>query len=393
MGDDFLRECHAPDLCPGHSLQDEGPFQFGVGPSKMRIRAQSHELPGKLNLMMPRFLTLSRLPFDQSCNGRVLNPSETGHTWKMTIGLFLILFISKGALASPACQNPIHHDALDSLAPFHRSAIIGKKDNRETYEEYAANPFRGMTVDDVYNEFSATGAFNCGARESANIVLRKNLLVLNAHAFYKSDGSCTPKFNGDFSECYFEKVDRNGVPSKRKYKIRQETLKVGTKCPADKINGNDWAVVEIEEEVEGVQPYAIVDVRKLGGTRNNDYEALLNLKTTSAVADNSNLKGHSPRTPTICDGMLGGIQSEIDPQTRGTNYFQVTNCSSGLGNSGGAVLLRKKGSVPALIGIISGTVVGKKYDHVPFGPKNYTPGPLIEGKLYETLMEMQSDSI
>lgn len=321
-----------------------------------------------------------------------------GRVSKMAVGLLLIFLFPIRSMALPGCLNPVYHDAFDRLVLFQKAAIICdkegcNKDNRETFEEYASKPERKTTVEKVSEEFSATGRFHCDGMSTANVVRRnpndprKNLLVLNAHAFYKSN-TCHPKFDGNFSKCYFEKIDRNGKVLDQ-YRIKPKTLKVGTKCPRDGTDatpGIDWAIVELNRDVEGVQPYDVVDVRQLGGKRGDDYEALLDLKTTTVSAQGENFYGHSLTTPSLCDDRLRAIQADIDPQTGQKIYFHATACSTGRGNSGSAVVIRRSDAAPALIGLVSDASQNTK-DYLPFGPSNYAGGPLLEGLFYEALMQ------
>lgn len=283
--------------------------------------------------------------------------------------------------AGPACPN-IHRGPIDEYDLFHRASIIGEE-NRKTFSEYAKE--KAIALSEVHKKFGATGTFQCGGLEStANIVRKNNLLVLSAHQFFNR-GTCTKKNGGNFSSCYFETIREDGKRGTR-YSIKQSTLKLGTSCPSPNNSdmGDEWAIVELEKPVEGVTPYTPVNVKDLGSNK-DDYADILDIKTSTISARNSNLKGHKFETPTICEDSVRDLQLQNDPKSR--SYIQLSGCSAGGGGSGSGVLVSGSGPSMGFIGVVTDTA-SAAMDNKPYGPENFTAGPLLEGKFYDTLMNM-----
>jgi hypothetical protein len=104
--------------------------------------------------------------------------------------------------------------------------------------------------------------------------------------------------------------------------------------------------------------------------------------TITEFAQNENFRLAHP--PTICDGLLGYVWRMNKPVGNIGNFAFGINCSSGLGGSGGAVVIRAHGEEPKYIGLVS--VSGSSsYDRRPFDNDNYTGGPLLEGEFYDAL--------
>lgn len=282
---------------------------------------------------------------------------------------FLFPFLISGiqAVALPAC--PSHYQDPN----IHLSNLVGKVENRETYQAYAEK--RGLEENDIYAKFSATGTFRCGGYAgTANVIKRNNLITLSAHQFLQN-GTCKRK-DVDFKTCTFETIVPKGQKS-QSYRIKPESLELGTDCYRGDDSANDWAIVELESPVMGVRPYNFINPNDIG-SKSNDYEELIGLKTTLASAKADNFK---PNAPSLCDGEVGGVQAQTNSSGI-KEFFIAFACSTGRGSSGAGIVLKDSSQIPTLIGLVGGDH-GK--DGLPFGPDNFNDGPLIAGRFYQAL--------
>jgi hypothetical protein len=287
-----------------------------------------------------------------------------------------------------------HHNSCFAFSDLvQRITIIGKKDNRFTYDDYKLaqnNMFKvNLTTGQIHSLTSGTGAFYCGGfGGGANLVMRDNLLLLAAHQLLKEElggKSCIGKFSdAELAKCQFRTIDGNGKIGDHPYFIDPSSLRLGDRCSAPESFSHDWAVVELRESVVGAQHYDVLNAETLG-TSDNDYNALKGMKVVVTAARNSDFKkdGALMDVPTLCDGQLDYFLTE-EGLPRHFQYRQGTGCSSGKGNSGGGIVVPMGKQRPAIIGVLSGTL-GGDYDFYDLSKAHFSAGPLIEGDLAKLL--------
>ncbi|MDE2020416.1 MAG: hypothetical protein KGJ13_08780 [Patescibacteria group bacterium] len=264
-----------------------------------------------------------------------------------------------------------------------QAAIIGPKDNRMTYQEYAAVKFGG-NLDTFYRQFSASGVLFChDAFESASIVGKNDVIVMAAHSTFEKDrsGRCAPL--STLNQCYFQVLSKNGTPGRR---IPIEPTSVRSSrnqdCNFTRFS-TDWAVGRLKSPATEVTPYIPYDISK-GPIGDPFLQWLTGSQIITLAAKNENFAGHSFSTATVCDGKIGYVWPMKDPA--GTYTFGLgTDCSSGPGNSGGAILLNQDGIY--FLGPLHGGS-GPEMNYRPFGANNCSGSSLLQGEFYQTLMGM-----
>jgi hypothetical protein len=270
------------------------------------------------------------------------------------------------------------------------AAIIGPKDNRMTYPEYIAKKL-GNDVGEFHEKFSAAGNFWCvNSAESASVVGRNDILIVAAHSVVEKErggGRCVQRPN--LGRCFYQPIQATGTFG-RKITIRPLTLRFSQKhsCNDAADFYNDWAIVRLTSAATEVVPFVPLEVTDYS-SRENGYGELATFSIIALAAQNANFRHHPLATPTICDGVLGFIwQSHLHTSTSGS-YGIGTNCSSGAGDSGGAVLTVPQKDRVFYAGLISG---GKNssYDYRPFDNSNFSAGPLLQGEFYDVLQSMMN---
>lgn len=303
-----------------------------------------------------------------------------------TYFVWLSLLISCRALAcDPGCDPHQSQFAFKNLVQ--QIAIIGKKDNRETYPAYARR-----TGFDTSN-LSGTVRLVCGREGgAANLVSSNGCFAVDSHAFMIRDSKrkCQ-RFMTDEEiriSCYFQTVDPNGRILPERHLLNHESLKLPEtdNCNEPDTFGNDWAVIQARFDVPArlSKPYPIFDTSAFGSVEDNfanvGYKNPWKVTVVSMPSNNY----VDPSAPTICDGVMGVVQTEKDSQGK-TEVFHTTSCSSGPGNSGGAVTIhRGKNEVPAILGVATWSKNRDK-DGVEYGNENYTAGTVIRGEFLKAI--------
>jgi hypothetical protein len=261
-----------------------------------------------------------------------------------------LMVCDSGALALPGmamqvpkpCDQQAHHSALADMIQT-VSIIVPEdgKDPRQTYEQHA-DTYRTpegekLTVDEVYDKFLSSGRMYCQQNgvwsgSTASLVQKGDVAVLSAHAFYDKD--CHPKTNGsgDFTSCIFQ---TNPRPPQKSTTYHVKSVQTGTKCPYNDKDKNDWAVVKLDQVVQGAKPFRLRSdcVVKLGWTG------------MSLSARTKNFKdGHMPSVNPSCTAK--------DPDPDASNGSFHADCASGGENSGGAMLCDAGRQPPAIGGIL-----------------------------------------
>jgi hypothetical protein len=266
------------------------------------------------------------------------------------------------------------------------AAIIGPKDNRMTYAEYIAKNL-GNDVGEFHEEFSAAGNFGCiDSAESASVVGRNDILIVAAHSVVekrRGGGRCVQRTN--IRRCYYQPIRANGTFG-RKITIDPSTLKISRNCNEAADFDDDWAIVRLTSAATEVVPFVPLDVSEYS-SKANSYTELTKFPIIALAAQNANFRHHPLATPTICDGILGYVWQSHKNSSRSENYGIGTNCSSGAGSSGGAVLIVPQKHRVFYAGLISGGM-NSSYDYMPFDNGNFSAGPLLQGEFYDVLMDM-----
>lgn len=136
-----------------------------------------------------------------------------------------------------------------------------------------------------YGKFAASGSIECGnGQASAQLVGDNKTITTAGHFFHQSD--CQPK---NRKSCTFDMFTADGKFNR--IPVKMDSLKMG-RCPT--LNRNrDWAVVQLERPLEGVEPYAIPS---------DDFAVKENttILQISGAADNFFIKGDYPRSLEFC---------------------------------------------------------------------------------------------
>lgn len=266
------------------------------------------------------------------------------------------------------------------------AAIVGPKDNRVTYPEYITKNL-GNDVGEFHEKFSAAGNFWCvDSAESAAVVGRNDILIVAAHSVIKKGkggGRCVQR--GNISQCFYQPIKANGTFG-RKITIDPSTLKFSRNCNETADFDDDWAIVRLTSAATEVVPFVPLDVSDYS-SKANGYTELTKFPIIVAAAQNANLRHHPLATPTICDGILGYVWQSPGNSSTSASYGIGTNCSSGAGNSGGAVLIVPQKDRVFYAGLISGGM-NSSYDYRPFDNNNFSAGPLLQGEFYDVLSDM-----
>jgi len=189
------------------------------------------------------------------------------------VGLVLSVGAMNLALSSVAMAGPNFNCASQAVGQFAalietRYGLMSKTsyyldekgnnhDPRNTYEEEAKAT--GVHPDKIYAKYAATGRLLCppGAPTTANLVIKNNVIVTAAHAFYDKQGE--PRFKTAPYKCQFHVMRKSGPPAPNDiYDVDLKSIIEGSKKTGTKETFNlDWAVAKLTRPVPGVKPYEI----------------------------------------------------------------------------------------------------------------------------------------
>jgi hypothetical protein len=267
-------------------------------------------------------------------------------------------------------------------------SIVGEKDIRYEISVFAQRV--GKTELGVREEFIATVRIHCDNRvATANLVLKDNVMVTNAHIFYKdaTSGDCTPIFRKN-DKCFIAPIVSE-LEEGPQYQLDLPTLNVGTKCPNNAERSLDWAVVKLKNRVLPVvigkktikmQPYALYNY---SCTNTLVHRQLLQ------VAADGKLNASGQYVANICQGVIQAIWAEGGAQAIGTD------CSHKPGNSGAANLISEKNDVT---GQFENQFAGlaahgsdAAHDYKPFSNVNFTYGPCLDKAFRKAIMDAASN--
>jgi hypothetical protein len=301
--------------------------------------------------------------------------------------LAVLLSLSYFALALPINSTCLRNNQTMAL----KAAIIGKVDTREFYDDHVKNEMSEEEQKNeslvkektaaFYRQNMATGLFYCGAEVStANLVINNDTIVLSGHAFYEPE-TCKPLAK-NFSKCYFETIPPKGEKPKQ-YNINAKTLHVGTQCLTDVNPELDYAVVKLQEKVEGVTPYRVPSA---------SYRFNEGMKITALAAlhnDRSSADYPRPMVTPNCHAIIlrrSSFASLISPPST-----SATDCSAQQGSSGGA-MVESLGPEKTIIGISIETEKQER-NHLPFNKDtNNTTMVLMDGFFLTTVNTVAAQS-
>jgi len=189
----------------------------------------------------------------------------------VAMNLALISAASAGPNFNCASQAVDQFAAISDVQARNASWYLNEngkdEDPRKTYEQEAKDT--GKSVDSVYQKYAATGRLLCppGSPTTASLVLKNDVIVTAAHAFYDKEGQ--PKFKKSPHKCQFYVMRKSGrLGPNDEYLGRQDpddvyevdlsSLEQGEKKRSnDSDGGKDWAVAKLRRKVVGVEPYPI----------------------------------------------------------------------------------------------------------------------------------------
>jgi len=335
--------------------------------------------------------------------------------WFARFGLFVAFFFAVAtspAWAGLSCAS-LATSQLEALNRFNRQNVSyfydsGGNDPRKTYDEWARElalkTEKSVSVDKIYEKHAATGRLMCPPDfpTTANLVIKNNVIVTAAHAFYGEDGK--PRFDKPPRICKFYVMKKSGDQDPEEiYEVDLSTLREGSKNPYKTKTELDWAVVKLKRPVNGVEPY---QVDPNAGNPRDDYKGL---------AVSAGQKDRKPRNGIDHPIKRPNLSGKGEPYLDSPNLIHrchrsgtfgkslwVTNCSAGKRGSGSALLVDPENpdsQSPLLISAISLTGPDDLPD--PKNPKDvlptgyrYNPGigissgyRAITGEFHEALMD------
>jgi hypothetical protein len=235
-------------------------------------------------------------------------------------------------------------------------------DPRQSYEEYAET-YRTpegdkLTLDEVYDKFSAGGQIFCPkpngkwARGSATIVDRPNVSLMSAHELY--DEKCQSRTGSeDFRSCVFQTIPR---PPMQPDVYDVKSIRVGTKCPYTDKDVHDWVVITLERPVKGIHPFLI----------SQKCHFQIEWGGMSLAAFSQNFRdGKSPMVTTWC------TMKNYNQYAGEDSSSYKSSCPASPGASGGALLCDRGRKTPEIGGLmIAGSEGDKSANYSEFS--NYS---------------------
>lgn len=248
----------------------------------------------------------------------------------MTPNLLLALFLyTNYSAALPFnCGKPHLQDFRNIVQ---KTKLLGAEE-RMTFQQYADS--KGLSVEAVERQFSATGTIKCEGRGegTAQLTNSNSVITTARHIFY--DDNCRRAKN---LACKLY-LYKNGNSYDTPIPVDLSTLIVGP-CSPSLSGDSDWAVVRLKKPADEKKyfPYQTPD---------QPPELTLSSRFTQISGATSNFQngGSHPRNVAECP-----------PISRDPNMNQVnTTCDSGPGTSGAALLLDFENSSPTIAAILSG---------------------------------------
>lgn len=262
---------------------------------------------------------------------------------------------------------------LEKNASLVQKVSIFEIDKRKRIPEFAGSKANEPLVK---KEFAATGRMFCYPEDkrkfpyafTIQIIGKKNLVVTAGHGFFEP--GCIP-MRVEKCTAHFPMTGNN-----RPYKIKTDTWEIGgcTSAP-NKNDRTDWAVFELEEEVD-VTPYDLPpDDYRFPDPPNAPVPVL----QVSAEAHNlPKLDYENAFTA------YNFLYCEIKSRSRYSNIGLQSDCSLGKGTSGGAQLISLNNRHTMIAMVVSDD--GEEKNGQPYDAELFFAGSVaVEGRFLEAI--------
>lgn len=257
------------------------------------------------------------------------------------LSFLFIIFIETSSAWAFFPGSCAHNKAYEALPPLvQKIAVVGDPD-RLTEEDLATK--ERIPLKEVQRRYAATGILKCGKSwQTASVVAVNDVIVTNAHAFYKRD--CSEKSRPE--DCSFELKVAGSMVTIGVDKL----VDMGYKCRDNQVSPTqvspeqDWAVLRLKQEVKGVKAYS-VELGAEGSVKEGNSVTVVH-GISSDFYHTKNGVRIFPKAISKCN--IREIQSRFDVQTR---FF--SDCDAGSGSSGAATLRDVKTESPIFLGIIN----------------------------------------
>jgi hypothetical protein len=243
------------------------------------------------NSHQPTSATLGHVKFIIACllSIAVLSATERAHAQMPTSTVIedttyrprdpLENYLSSGQLAAPRQRYEAgssrqtvafqkgDHDLARMTTIMQPIAVFGA-DDRRTEDAYARES--GMSVAEVQKRYAANGRLICDKLTSnANLALVNDLIVTSAHAFFQSEHCkkrSTPK------NCSFEVRVGNSLRKTKVKSIESIGFTCGKNSSTRQSVDDDWAVLRLEDDLNGIVPFSISNGEGLKNDRQGNFE-------------------------------------------------------------------------------------------------------------------------
>ena len=215
-----------------------------------------------------------------------------------------------------------------------QAAIIGTE-GRRTEDEYAS--VKSVSLASVQSRFAATGRLICdGGTLSANLTGANNILTTAAHGFFKR-ATCTAITRPETCRFVIKVGDTEQVVTSVRL------IAHGLNCAGPALVEDDWAVLKIAPSIRGVRPYDLPD----------DEIVQRGDAIVSVSSGAHDFRRRDPVTPSVVfPKSIDECNVQYTRMPPLPSSFE-SDCESGRGSSGGAVLVTR-GHRDVLLGITQG---------------------------------------
>lgn len=257
------------------------------------------------------------------------------HVNKMYVAIFcLFIFLTNSSFAQDG--NSSRRSFGERAQDLYQPAAIIDDDDRRDEVSYARE--KGLDPAVIKKRFAPTGMIRCRGKDtgSAQVSYKRNVITTAAHNFNNYD-NC--KIENTIEDCVFmTEIDGRNIVRNIKNIVGNGLTK---NCPNQK-RYDDWAVLRLSTPVpDTVLPYKLPDV----AVQENENVIQLSARANDFYRANRRTgRREYPKTIGECK------VKKIYLWTPGPIYFS-TNCDTGGGSSGGAVI-RMQAEQPILLGIL-----------------------------------------
>lgn len=205
-------------------------------------------------------------------------------------------------------------------------ADVGPSDRRTT-AQYAKE--HGLSKEFVDKATAATGKIVCGdSTATANLVMSTNEIVTTNHTFLNRE-TCK-KYSEPEACTFYLTGQKEGI--KIKHLVDSGIHDCQLNGGGDNKSYNDWAVLKLEQRVEGVEPYSV--------SMNPNAEIVSGKKVISVENQSFDFGYTDKKTKTrILPKSVGDCAIHDAFQYPGWGLYQFgSDCDFSMGGSGGAIL-------------------------------------------------------